>query len=375
MIDEQARAEGATVGAVRDLIPKECFRISPARSWAALATACVRLAFAILILTRIDPVWGPSLLWQIPALAAAWLFAGWCYTGLFVIGHDCGHMAFSERRWVNEVVGHLCLSPVYTGFHNWRIWHNYHHAKTQLRGQDPDWPEKMLTREEYDRAKLGDRAHVRLGLGTPLGLLVGFWVGMFRRTFMRTTAPQIPLTRGSERELLLSSTIMFATSGRDRVGALPHGRRVAAGEVLPRADLHRGRRTARCSRTCTTRARTPWSSTARTGRPSAGRSSRPSTSASPGGSRRSGSTSTSTCRTTSRRGSPGTTCAPRPRRSARRAPSGYQERRFSLAYLRASWARPLIARAPGHDYYVMAPYDAAAVPDAAEAPDEARSLP
>jgi fatty acid desaturase len=166
-IDERGRAEGATVGAVRDLIPKECFRISPARSWAALAPGCVRLAVAILILTRFDPVWGPSLLWQIPALAAAWLFAGWCYTGLFVIGHDCGHMAFSERRWVNEVVGHLCLSPVYTGFHNWRIWHNYHHAKTQLRGQDPDWPEKMLTREEYDaRSTTGPSSATRPTCGS-----------------------------------------------------------------------------------------------------------------------------------------------------------------------------------------------------------------
>jgi len=36
-------------------------------------------------------------------------------TGVFVIGHDCGHMAFSDRRWVNEVVGHLCLSPTFTG--------------------------------------------------------------------------------------------------------------------------------------------------------------------------------------------------------------------------------------------------------------------
>src|SRR5262245_33517721 len=112
--------------------------------------AVARLAVAVAILTRIEPSWGPSLAWQLPALAA-----GWAFTGLFVIGHDCGHMAFSERRWVNEIVGHLCLSPEFTGFHNWRIWHNYHHAKTQLRAQDPDWPEKMLTRAEYEKATLG----------------------------------------------------------------------------------------------------------------------------------------------------------------------------------------------------------------------------
>ncbi len=210
VIDQRARAEGTTIAHLRDLIPRECYVIDPWKSWSALAVALVRLAASIFILTRIDPVWGPSLVWQIPALCAAWLFAGWCFTGIFVIGHDCGHMAFSERRWVNELVGHLCLSPEFTGFHNWRIWHNYHHAKTQLRAQDPDWAEKMMTRAEYEEAPLGDKAHVRLGFGTPLGILVGFWKGMFRRTFMKTTAPQIPVREGGK--LFLSSAIMVLAS-------------------------------------------------------------------------------------------------------------------------------------------------------------------
>ena len=211
VIDQRARAEGTTIAHLRDLIPKECFVIEPWRSWSALAVAVLRLAASIYILTRIEPAWGPGLVWQIPALAAAWLFAGWCFTGIFVIGHDCGHMAFSERRWVNELVGHVCLSPEFTGFHNWRIWHNYHHAKTQLRGQDPDWAEKMMTRAEYEEAPLADKAHVRLGFGTPLGILVGFWKGMFRRTFMKTTAPQIPVRE--EGKLLFSSAMMVLMSG------------------------------------------------------------------------------------------------------------------------------------------------------------------
>jgi omega-6 fatty acid desaturase (delta-12 desaturase) len=210
-VDARARAEGATIATIRDLIGPECFVIDPVRSWSALGSGLLRLALALLLLTRIDLTWGQSLLWQIPALLAAWLFAGWAYTGLFVIGHDCAHMAFSERRWVNELVGHICLAPEFTGFHNWRIWHNYHHAKTQLRGQDPDWAEKMMTRAEYEKSPLGERAHVRLGFGTPLGLLVGFWVGMFRRTFMKTMAPQIPMSKQSQRETTFSSLVMVAS--------------------------------------------------------------------------------------------------------------------------------------------------------------------
>jgi omega-6 fatty acid desaturase (delta-12 desaturase) len=209
-LDERARAAGTTIATLRDLIPRECHRIEPRRSWGALFVGLLRVAASMILLSLIRPSWGPHLVWQIPALGAAWLFAGWCLTGMFVLGHDCGHMAFSEQRWVNVLVGHLCLSPFFTGFHNWRIWHNYHHAKTQLRSQDPDWAERMMTRAEYDRASLGDKAHVRLGFGSPLGMLVGFWVGMFRRTFMKTLAPQIPLSRGAERELFASSVAMIA---------------------------------------------------------------------------------------------------------------------------------------------------------------------
>lgn len=210
-VDALSRAEGATIATLRDLIPKECFVIDPARSWGGLTMGLARVIAAMALLSLVQPAWGVSLLWQLPALAAAWLFAGWALTGIFVIGHDCGHMAFSERRWVNELVGHLCLAVEFTGFHNWRIWHNYHHAKTQLRAVDPDWPEKMMTRAEYEQAKLGEKAHVRLGFGTPLGMLVGFWVGMFRRTFMKTLAPQIPLARSASRELLFSSLTMFGS--------------------------------------------------------------------------------------------------------------------------------------------------------------------
>lgn len=39
-------------------------------------------------------------------------------------------------------------------------------------------------------------------------------------------------------------------------------------------------------------------------------------------------------------------------------PDWYQERRFSFAYLRASWARPLLARAASGDHYQMAAFQA-----------------
>ncbi len=207
-VDAIGRRDNLGIAAVRDLIPKECFAIVPLRSWMGLCMAIVRVIVAEAILYALPLGRGAALYWQIPALAAAWLFAGWAFTGLFVIGHDCGHLAFSEKRWVNSLVGHLVLAPEFTGFHNWRIWHNHHHARTQARRVDPDWAEMGMTRAEYDAAPLGQKAHVKLGFGTPAGVMVGFWVGMVRRTFMRKLAPQIPLARGADRELLTSTLFM-----------------------------------------------------------------------------------------------------------------------------------------------------------------------
>jgi acyl-lipid omega-6 desaturase (Delta-12 desaturase) len=356
-IDQRARAAGTTIADLRDLIPKACFVIDPLRSWTAFGVAVLRVAFSLLLLTLVTPVWGPGLVWQIPALLAAWLFAGWCYTGLFVIGHDCGHMAFSERRWVNAFVGHLCLAPEFTGFHNWRIWHNYHHAKTQLRGQDPDWAEKMMTRAEYDEAPLGDKAHVRLGFGTPLGILVGFWKGMARRTFMKTTAPQIPRSRGAAGELFFSSATMVLVSGSIAWAFVHFGGAwalckyylvptfIAAAHGAMLTYLHH------TSADAMVFDKADW---------------------------------------TPFRGQVASTfnvrfprwvealwfdinihlvhhLAPRVPwyhlRAATEAiraknPEWVQERRFSLAYLRASWARPLLTRAAGGDHYEMAAFDA-----------------
>jgi omega-6 fatty acid desaturase (delta-12 desaturase) len=145
--------------------------------------------------------------------ALGWLVTCAGFTGLFIVGHECGHLAFSRSKRVNWVVGHLCMSPIVTAFHNWRLSHNHHHAFAQLRGQDTDWPETMLTVEEYGRASVGARLRARLGHGSIVGLLIGFWVGVIRRTFMRALYPQVKLTPRTRRELWLSNAAMLATSG------------------------------------------------------------------------------------------------------------------------------------------------------------------
>ena len=72
-------------------------------------------------------------------LPLAWVFTGTALTGFFVIGHDCGHRSFSNRRWVNDLVGHLAFLPLIYPFHGWRLGHNHHHKHTNKLTEDNAW--------------------------------------------------------------------------------------------------------------------------------------------------------------------------------------------------------------------------------------------
>lgn len=68
-----------------------------------------------------------------------WIFTGTGLTGFFVIGHDCGHRSFAQRKWVNNLVGHLITLPIIYPFHSWRILHNHHHKHTNKLEIDNAW--------------------------------------------------------------------------------------------------------------------------------------------------------------------------------------------------------------------------------------------
>ena len=72
-------------------------------------------------------------------LPPLWIFTGTALTGFFVIGHDCGHRSFANRRWVNNLVGHILFLPLIYPFHSWRILHNYHHTHTNKLEEDNAW--------------------------------------------------------------------------------------------------------------------------------------------------------------------------------------------------------------------------------------------
>ncbi|MEM6591787.1 MAG: fatty acid desaturase, partial [Cyanobacteria bacterium P01_C01_bin.73] len=110
-----------TIKDLRLAIPNECFTPSTFKS----------LAYFSLDVGIIAGLYG------IAAYLNSWLFfpifwivQGTMFWALFVVGHDCGHGSFSKYKWLNNLVGHLCHTPILVPYHGWRISHRTHHANT-----------------------------------------------------------------------------------------------------------------------------------------------------------------------------------------------------------------------------------------------------
>ncbi len=114
---------------ILDTFPKSVFVKNPLKAWGGffINIALVSLGW-----------WGISVApWYL--LAPLWIFTGTGFFGLFIIAHDCGHRSFANRKWVNNLVGHIALIPCIYPFHPWRIQHNLHHKWTNNLDIDNTW--------------------------------------------------------------------------------------------------------------------------------------------------------------------------------------------------------------------------------------------
>jgi len=210
-IDERTRSESIRLADVRAVVPAECFEQDPLRAWFALFRVVGGFALLTWAVLSVQLSWGASLAWQLPLLMGLWLLQGWSLLGLFVLGHDCGHRAFSSRRWVNQWVGHLCMSPLANAFQTWVVTHDHHHAWTQRRGEEVDWASHLKTRSEFEATTWRSDPIVRLGYALPFGIF--FWIvsNTVRRGFLVRQQIGEAKWQRERRRLLFSNVAMLVT--------------------------------------------------------------------------------------------------------------------------------------------------------------------
>ncbi len=180
-----------------NVIPKHFKTAVEWRSWLSLFRCIIVIGFFQIALFHLPSITGNNIYWNLPSHFILLFFAGLSLVGLFVLCHDCGHYSFSKYKWVNDIVGFVCFIPLLNNFFAWRLGHNFHHQNNQIRRIDPDWPELLCTAQEYPLLPWYEKLAIRLGPGSIVGILVGFWVGMLKRTFFTLLIPQmkIPLRK------------------------------------------------------------------------------------------------------------------------------------------------------------------------------------
>jgi len=102
----------------------------------------------------------------------------WLFTSrLFVIGHDACHMALTEHRSLNQVIGRIAFLPSLTPYSLWDVGHNVvHHGFSNVRGKDYVW--EPMTPAQYAASPRSRQALERLyrsGWGFGLYYFVEVW--------------------------------------------------------------------------------------------------------------------------------------------------------------------------------------------------------
>ncbi|KAF9453347.1 delta 12 fatty acid epoxygenase [Macrolepiota fuliginosa MF-IS2] len=74
-----------------------------------------------------------------------WWFQGLIFTGIWVIGHECGHGAFSDHKLVNDIIGFVTHTFLWTPYFSWKISHHRHHRNHGSMERDEVYVPKTRT--------------------------------------------------------------------------------------------------------------------------------------------------------------------------------------------------------------------------------------
>ncbi|BGP53615.1 hypothetical protein JCM8202_002537 [Rhodotorula sphaerocarpa] len=129
-----------TMSELLGAIPAHCFERSALRSSSYVVMDFALIAAAYYAASHIDPAFnfqdgklldgwaGFAAKWAL--WATYWVVQSWFGTGVWILGHECGHQAFSTSKTINNTMGLFLHSFVLVPYHSWRISHGKHHAAT-----------------------------------------------------------------------------------------------------------------------------------------------------------------------------------------------------------------------------------------------------
>lgn len=117
-----------TLKQIFDAIPKECFERNVLKSLRYLFQDVALLTITFLAFSKyVTPEYIPSIIVRF----ALWSLYGFLQMlfgcGIWILAHECGHMAFSQYKTLNDTIGLILHSALLVPYFSWKITHKYHH--------------------------------------------------------------------------------------------------------------------------------------------------------------------------------------------------------------------------------------------------------
>ncbi|CAG9989618.1 unnamed protein product, partial [Clonostachys byssicola] len=144
------------INTIRNAIPKHCFESSAVIGLAYLVRdLCMAVGLGYAAVTYIPTISDFYL------RSFAWIVYGYVQglicTGIWILGHECGHGAFSKYQTFNDVVGWFAHSILCVPYFSWKFSHHRHHRFTGHMDKDmafaprtkADYLERILSKFEF----------------------------------------------------------------------------------------------------------------------------------------------------------------------------------------------------------------------------------
>lgn len=148
-----------TIGDLKKAIPAHCFKRSVVTSFQHLFMDVAEVVVtAALMYHFLD-----SFMWSIHPIV--WVL-GWTLftciqgvtmTGLWVLAHECGHGAFTDYEWLNDIVGYVFHTMLYVPYFPWKYTHATHHHYTNNLERDEVWVPPLAIDNQQEKKEIEER--------------------------------------------------------------------------------------------------------------------------------------------------------------------------------------------------------------------------
>lgn len=117
-----------TLKQIYDAIPKECFERNVFKSLRYLFQDLALITLTFLTFSKyVTPDYIPFTIVRF-ALWTLYSFMQMIFgCGIWILAHECGHMAFSQYKTFNDTIGLILHSALLVPYFSWKITHKYHH--------------------------------------------------------------------------------------------------------------------------------------------------------------------------------------------------------------------------------------------------------